>query len=360
MATNRSHRFRAWLFTLNNYTYDEVIYLRQIIDGPRHVDGSATAEVGQTETDIANESRVRFVVFQPEQGESGTQHLQGYLVLRNPSSLLGVKRLLAPSGPGRAHLEPARGSLDDNVRYCSKDDTRSVWCPPGHSYLADGRGPFGADWEPTYMGGDRSEVVGTGRGSGSRSDLARVAEDLLSGTTTGEVARAHPKAFIQYSRGICALAAACSKRRDPSEAPTIYWVHGPTGCGKSRWCYDQSPGAYWKATDHFWWDGYDGVSDVIIDDYRADFCKFHVLLNLLDRYPYQVQVKGGTLQFNARVVYITCPSHPTVMWASRTAEDLNQLLRRITHIKYMGDEPEAMVPGFVPAQFLIFSFLFIT
>jgi hypothetical protein len=92
------------------------------------------------------------------------------------------------------------------------------------------------------------------------------------------------------------------------------------------------------------------VSDVIIDDYRADFCKFHLLLNLLDRYPMQVQIKGGTLQFNAKNIYITCPQHPTVLWSNRTAEDIGQLLRRITVIKYIGPEPEAIVPGFVPAN----------
>lgn len=348
-----NHRFRAWLFTLNNYTYEEVLHLRSILPptnhGESHDAGPAEDGAEQVEEPRSTGSRVRFIVFQPEQGESGTPHIQGYLVLRHPTTLTGVKRLLAPSGAGRAHLESARGSLDDNLRYCTKDESRIDWCPPGCSHQQSGGDPFGLDWEPYFIGGDRSEVVGTGQGAGSRSDLARVAEDLLSGATTTTVARTHPKAFIQYSRGICALAAACSKRRDPGKAPTIYWVHGPTGSGKSRWCYDQSPSAYWKSTDHFWWDGYDGVSDVIIDDYRADFCKFHVLLNLLDRYPYQVQIKGGTLQFNAQTIYITCPSHPSVIWASRTTEDLNQLLRRITEIKYMGPEPTSFIPDFVPS-----------
>ena len=32
------------------------------------------------------------------------------------------------------------------------------------------------------------------------------------------------------------------------------------------------------------WEGYDGHDNVIIDDIRGDFCKFHQLLKLLDRY----------------------------------------------------------------------------
>jgi len=119
MATKR---VRAYCFTLNNYSYEEVLHLRTLtpetIDGARNDDGSAGGS--EAEEEAESNSRVRFIVFQPEQGESGTQHIQGYVVLRHPTTLNGCKRLLSPSGPGRAHLEQARGSLEDNVQYCTK------------------------------------------------------------------------------------------------------------------------------------------------------------------------------------------------------------------------------------------------
>lgn len=340
-------RFRAWCWTLNNYSQNELQHLRNLHVSPENGEGhdNEDSQGESTEEPRAAQSRIRFIIFQPERGEQGTRHLQGYVVLRHPGTLAGIKKLLSPSGAGRAHLESARGSLEQNVQYCSKPDGRDTWSPVVEGEACDFSG-----MSIPYSLGDRSGLEGTGRGSGSRSDIAAAAQSILDGATPTEVARAHPKTFIMYSRGIAALSAACSKRRDPSTAPTIYWVHGPTGTGKSRWCYEQSPDAYWKSTEHFWWDGYDGVSDVIIDDYRADFCKFHILLNLLDRYPCQVQIKGGTLQFNARTIYITCPSHPTVVWASRTSEDMNQLLRRITEIKYIGPDPTSVVPGFVPCN----------
>lgn len=151
-----------------------------------------------------------------------------------------------------------------------------------------------------------------------------------------------------YTRGVSAYAALRARRRTPDEAPVVYWCWGPTGSGKTRWCYEESPDAYWKNCSHKWWDGYDGRSDVILDDYRPDFCKFHELLNLLDRYPYQVEVKGGTLNFSAKRIFITCPKAPADIWSSRTDEDIAQLLRRVTHIKDFSPEPQAVVPGFDP------------
>lgn len=86
---------------------------------------------------------------------------------------------------------------------------------------------------------------------------------------------------------------------------------------------------------------------MIIDDYRCNFCTFSNLLRLLDRYPQQVECKGGTLQFNAKTIIITAPKHPRVMWGGREDEDLNQLCRRITEIRFF---PAPNTPSVVEAN----------
>jgi hypothetical protein len=85
---------------------------------------------------------------------------------------------------------------------------------------------------------------------------------------------------------------------------------------------------------------------VIIDDYRCSFCQFNELLRLLDRYPYQAQIKGGTVELIAPNIYITAPKAPAEMWATRTEEDLQQLLRRIDHVREfkVGDIMPQLVP----------------
>ena len=63
-----------------------------------------------------------------------------------------------------------------------------------------------------------------------------------------------------------------------------------------------------------------------------------------------VQIKGGSLQFAAKNIVITAPYHPRRMWASRTDEALQQLIRRIEVIELFGEEPpeDNRVEGFVP------------
>jgi len=75
-------------------------------------------------------------------------------------------------------------------------------------------------------------------------------------------------------------------------------------------------------------------------------------LRLFDEYPLQLEVKGGTVNFAAKKIFVTSPHPPTVMWSTR--EDLVQLTRRITEVRQIGElvpvpEPDAIVPGFVPS-----------
>jgi len=119
--------------------------------------------------------------------------------------------------------------------------------------------------------------------------------------------------------------------------PEVIWVHGSTGSGKTRTAMSKYPNAWLSGKNLKWWDGYDAHSEVIIDDFRKDFCTFHELLRILDRYPYRVEVKGGSRQLLAKVIVITCPWAPKELFATRCEEDVGQLLRRIDEIICVGD-----------------------
>lgn len=296
-------RHRAWCFTWNNYGEHDRERLDSLVEG-------------------RNAGTVRYLCYQPERSPTtSTPHLQGYIVFLNARTLRGAKSIIGEA----AHLEVARGTLEQNVEYCSKEESR------------DGDAGFGF----TEFG-DRDGCRGTGSGSGTRTDLARIAERLSSGVGTATIAQDHPASYIMYTRGILSFAQLHIPRR--THKSIVYWYWGPTGTGKTRAAFEESPDAYWKSSAHHWWDGYDGLSDVIIDDYRCSFSTFNELLRLLDRYPYQAQVKASTIQVNAKRIFITAPKPPEEMWASRTEEDLAQLTRRIENVKYfapVGEEDEA-------------------
>jgi len=124
----------------------------------------------------------------------------------------------------------------------------------------------------------------------------------------------------------------CLKYLEPGRdfQPEVRWYYGSTGSGKSRDAKTEFPDAWMSGKDLTWFEGYDAHEVVIFDDFRKDFCTFHVLLRLLDRYPYRIENKGGSRQLLAKVMIITCPWHPEVLYESRSGEDIAQLMRRIT------------------------------
>jgi hypothetical protein len=295
-------RSRTWCWTLNNYT-----------------------DAQRTHLSVSVAPAASFLIYQPERGAEGTPHLQGFICFANPRAFAGVRRLFGDLNP---HLERMRGTCQQAIDYCRKDDSRDV----------------GAGFGVQVFG-----VEPDGPGQGSRTDLAAIGERLRQGETVKSVAEDHPADFIRYSRGLIAYAQLFAPQR--TVKTRVSWFYGNTGLGKSHAARERSANAYWKSSSHTWWDGYDGKSDVVIDDYRCSFCKFSYLLNLFDEYPMQVEVKGATLAFACVNLWITAPQHPRVMWASRTDEALAQLLRRIDVIECFGPEPDGPAPlveGFNP------------
>jgi len=85
---------KRWVFTLNNYTPEEEAALQELDD-----------------------EAVEYLVCGREIGESGTPHLQGFIVLRERKRLNGVKSIVGQ----RCHCELARGTNAEASKYCKKD-----------------------------------------------------------------------------------------------------------------------------------------------------------------------------------------------------------------------------------------------
>jgi len=299
-------RQRYWCFTYNNYDAEFFDFARDVLA-----------------------VECNFLGFQPERGSENTRHIQGFLCFRNPRELAGISRLFDGRRP---HLEPMRGSVEQSIAYCSKDDTRDAEAPFGYTQ-------YGTQPRP-----------GAGAGSGSRSDLSELCGSIKSGDSITRISEQYPAQYIQYHGGIKALYARAQAPRN--FVTEVLWYYGPTGSGKTRCAFDAHPTAYFKPPTNKWWDGYENNECVIIDDYRCDFSTFADLLRLFDRYPLQVEYKGGFTQFNSKVIIITTPRSPQMTWANRTDEQMQQLLRRITEVKRFGpeEEPSNLAPCFVPTK----------
>lgn len=241
---------------------------------------------------------------------TGRLHYQGYVRFSKQLRLSAFIRLL----PG-CHAECTRGTEPQNIAYVTKEESRIA-----------GPWRFGEESKP-----------------GRRTDITRVREMVVEGKSLSEII--YSEEVNSYQAMQCARLLIRHRpmiRRD--EPPKVFWFHGSTGTGKTRFVWDF---AEEKGLDMWvshpenlnWFDGYDGEKVALFDDFRASTCPFSKLLRLLDRYPMRVPVKGDFTSWNPDYIFITSPYKPKYIYRrfEDHVEDLAQLTRRITEIRLFGD-----------------------
>jgi hypothetical protein len=241
--------------------------------------------------------------------KTGRLHWQGYVELRRKTTIAGLKRF--GGSWATCHLETARSDGSKNTTYCLKS------C--GENWISYG--------EPMAQG--------------ERTDLNDTASKLLSGETSiDSILENTPLVYHQYGRTLLALDELRAKKRPEATSPRkdlkVYWIHGPPGCGKTRWAWEQilkAPSFYEVPDDGGWMDLYNGQHTLFIDEIRQNTFKFPILLKLLDIHPYTVRRRNRP-PFPAcwRQVFITSDIPPAEMFPSSIFGNEDQLLRRLTKV----------------------------
>lgn len=262
-------------------------------------------------------SKISLIVYQMEEGESRTPHLQGYVEVGTPTRLAGMKKLIPA-----AHFERRQGTKKQAIDYCLKEDTRHPDFRP--VALKDGI-PIELDVLCASLSGKKT----------STSDkLEEIRIKLCEGSTSIEQVAdndfdlwvRHYRAFEKY---------VCMKTRPRNHEVEVHVVQGPTGTGKSKWAMETYPNAYWKQRST-WWDGYANHDTVIIDEFYG-WLPFDLILRICDRYPMLVETKGGQCQFVAKTIVFTSNSLPS-SWYNNCY--FPSFVRRVTswHVmKILGD-----------------------
>jgi len=177
-------------------------------------------------------------------------------------------------------------------------------------------------------------------GQGTRSDLNDVSEMVLEGKPLGYIAQEAGPEFIKYSNGIIKqkLYAMPPKFRDDIKV-YVYW--GKPGVGKTKMVGEiveklkqqEGKAYFWHTLDKNWFDGYDGEEVVVINDFNGQI-DFEHFIELLDRYPAKVAVKGGRVAWNATRIYITSNKHPSE-WYAGMHYNIGQIARRLTKVRHV-------------------------
>ncbi len=168
-------------------------------------------------------------------------------------------------------------------------------------------------------------------GAGTRTDLLLVSDRVNQGATETDIASEFPCQFMKYSRGIVRLISLTVTPR--TQPPEIIMCYGPTGTGKTKYCYDKWPQLYRKPCDTRWFDRYQGQTTVLLDDFGGAMSKMSLLylLQLLDRYPLLVEAKGTYVNLMATTVVITTNHHPRMWYDYEKREESFQALKRRVH-----------------------------
>lgn len=212
----------------------------------------------------------KFLTGQTERGESGTPHFQFVAWFANQTRGSALKKMLP-----EAHFEICKGTPEQAVAYCTKEDTRIG------DVFKFGEYPFKlnskTDWETVKTAaqkGQLEEIPGKIYVT-HYTNLRAIAKDHVKGITTDKC------------RGI--------------------WIVGAPGLGKTYWArFIFGRDNVYEKLCNKWWDGYRGQQIVVCDDIdkHADKLSHHLKL-WADRYSFIAESKGSAVAPLYRAFVVT-------------------------------------------------------
>lgn len=261
------------------------------------------------ETEIIEDSGCRYLIYGIEIGENqGTLHYQGYLEMTSPQRISYLKKWLP-----RAHFEPRKGTREQAREYCMKD---GEWIECG-------------SWEAG--------------GQGARNDLEVLMNRVKKNEPMINIMESDPQSVSRNLRFIEKYRELTEKEqtREFRKVEVDIYV-GDAGTGKTRKAFEENPGLFTVNPDEsFPFDGYDGESTILIDDFYGDL-KYHHLLRILDGHQLRVNVKGSHRYARWTKVIITSNKNPEEWYKVGLTQALKRRINTVT--EFCNDEAGNTMP----------------
>jgi len=233
---------------------------------------------------------------------SGTGYLHWQIIVcfERKIRLRGVKTCFGPS----CHAELTKS--DAARQYCFKDDTSIAG-----TRFELGVYPFRRNKKPDW-------------------------ESIWEHAKKGEFEACPANIRITSYRSLCAIAK--DNLRPTAMERTVWCFWGPTGTGKSHRAWEEAGyDAYPKIASTKFWDGYQGVAHVVIDEFTGQIAIEH-LLRWFDRYPVNVEVKGSCVALKATKFWLTSNVNPRDWYPGCNPDQLAALMRRMNVIQFLNNE----------------------
>lgn len=235
---------------------------------------------------------------------TGREHLQGFVVFSKRVSLSACKKI-----DREAHWESAKGSVDDNVRYCTKDGvSRQFGTVPAEQWASGGEA------------------------------RKKQYEEAVQEARNGNFEKIEPSILLHTYSNIKRIRAdyLLSKRVERLLEGSIcgLWLYAPPGLGKShfarQYCLDKEVEFYNKPLNK-WWDGYDNEPVILVEDIDNFAAKHlgHSLKIWADLYPFIAEYKGGSIKIRPRAIICTSNYPISELWADDVI--LQEAIKRRFH-----------------------------
>lgn len=269
MTESVTGRHRGWVFTINNYTPEEL--------------------------ELCKEWPAQYLIFGEEVGECGTPHLQGFVYFTQPQTWKAVNKL------GRMWTEPARAKdVQKTINYCKKDG----------KFFERGEQPRQGNRTDCQQAHDMAKNLKRPR-EVYEAELGFQAQKLYESQL--------PAYYVR-------------SKRDPVR---VEWMWGPPGTGKTYNAVNR--GGVILTFDGIYCSPYFGDEHVVLDDIRPSTMPSGKLLQLLDQYPFMLNVKGKHVPAQWTTITVTTCLSPEQFWDHYTNADkglVGQLLRRLTLVQH--------------------------
>lgn len=259
-------------------------------------------------TDIEDNVECRYIIYGKEVGDLGTPHLQGFVTFGSLKSLKQAIALL----PG-SHVQIAK-TCQEAIAYCKKDG----------DFVERGKAPL-----------SQSEKGDLGKDSEKRrwEDIYQAAREGRVEDLPAEIKFKNRDLIKKHRHD------ALRERKLEDQETQNEWYWGASGTGKSRTARSDHPDAFLKMCNK-WWDGYIDQDTVLIEDFDADHEKLaHHLKIWGDRYPFPIEVKGGSFTIRPKKIIVTSNYHPDQIWDKH--QDLEPILRRFKMREFTTEKPIA-------------------
>ena len=163
----------------------------------------------------------------------------------------------------------------------------------------------------------------------SAVDWARVRAAAVS----GDIESIPDSVYVQHFRTLRAISSYHARPVPMVRECYVFW--GPTATGKSRRAWNEAGlDTFPKDPRTKWWDGYQNHEHVIVDEFRGSIDIGH-MLRWTDRYPVNVEIKGGTRPLMATKIWLTSNLHPRDWYPEIDSATMDALLRRLNITEFL-------------------------